>query len=808
MARLEFATKGKEEKMELSLRLDKFLEIRKQNIGAKRAEVIKEKMIKGAKIGAKFAAAGWIFRDLMAPIMHTGAHSTIIEGAKKIIGEVEGAELPPLANPGEEAVRDIFLTNLREVAPLVHEHLPAAAMPHEHLTGAEINPAGYQGGHSIWQEGAKQLEHHYDQFKHLNKNLQNFDINRLKNAVAADPEKFGLPKNIDINKVTADNLKNVRWNEAMREVFGNQKSLGEKINNLHEVLSQHGKHVVPFKGRGAPLPEKIAPTREILPQHPAENIVEQNNAQNNDFEKVMRDMENRDAAAAPAINEAVQPIQPTWHRPSLGYQNTHAAENIAAHATPSSLPELHAHETIIENPNVGPDYAVVQPEKITGFFADFRAAEHLAQQPGDLDLYNVKSISFQALNALQNKTNGAIYLTGLDPEKITDKGILQGLSELRKNIHVVMQDSVARKIDGWETQVAEHQPDWDVDKNGAFVSGDDNTTWGMNDQGQLNQATDDANILTHHLAEQPATPSAAEHLAGAAKTEVIQPGQYNIPDGVPPAVFATEMRANPFAAIHKVKLLFADKYSFDQQKNISQYINTQIEERNELIKVLTEYGNKYDTKPKFLHFRDLMKQEILDENVQVAKLINGANNPAEDLSHAYVQMTGTGGPRAAAEIIAEKISRQANLLSPGDVAQNYFDQLPTHGSAAENIPVHQEVLNHPLPASLAPEKVLAIKNQVDGMYGKLRYADWTKLVNNSAAHKIVDNNQGVEAFITKNISLIQRGLGEMKATSDPSELAKLQEQIKDLVVMSEKKYGPILGIEKIYSDSIRTLAGL
>jgi hypothetical protein len=907
------------EKKDLNSRLNKFLDFKKQNIGAKRAAYVNKKMAIGIARGACFASLGWALRHFAGEWFHWKTPPLLTNGIKKLfsIGQAYGDELPPLPSAGETEIRNVFLNRLQEFVPLaVHEHLPAAAMPHEHLaaamhSGAEINPAGYQGGHSIWQEGAKQLEHHYDQFKHLNKNSQNFDINRLKNAVAADPEKFGLPKNIDINKVTADNLKNVRWNEAMREVFGNQKSLGDKINNLHEVLSQRGKHVVHFKTAGVehginhakpelmdhttidghrfdlnsptynqdvenylgqrmqdflhepdtqerlrylsdqvkkyldpnlppaareaainatiPLRQLIekdyhcildfdrqgnvsvigqqagGPTvkfsAESLQAANAENIAAPNNPPVEDsFTKVAQDM------------ETTKTVQPPFHRPSLGYQNLaharHAAENIAAAVAPAEPSGIHLHETVIENPNVGPDYSVAQPEKITGFFFDFKAAENLARLTGDLDLHNVKSISFQALNALQNKTNGAIYLTGLDPEKITDKGILQGLSELRKNIHVVMQDSVARKIDGWETQVAEHQPNWEIDKQGAFVAGDDNTTWAMNNQGQLNQAPDDANILTHHLAEQPATPSAAEHLAGAAKTEVIQPGQYNIPDGVPPAVFATEMRANPFAAIHKVKLLFADKYSFDQQKNISQYINTQIEERNELIKVLTEYGNKYDTKPKFLYFRDLMKQEILDENVQVAKLINGANNPAEDLSHAYVQMTGTGGPRAAAEIIAEKISRQANLLSPGDVAQNYFDQLPTHGSAAENIPVHQEVLNHPLPASLAPEKVLAIKNQVDGMYGKLRYADWTKLVNNSAAHKIVDNNQGVEAFITKNISLIQRGLGEMKATSDPSELAKLQEQIKDLVVMSEKKYGPILGIEKIYSDSIRTLAGL
>jgi hypothetical protein len=479
MARMEFATKGKEEKMELSSRLDKFLEIRKQNIGAKRAEVVKEKMIKGAKIGAKFAAAGWIFRDLIAPFMHTGGHSTIIEGAKKIFSEVQADELPPLPTPGEEAVRDILLTNLRKVAPLTHEHLPAAAMPPEHLAGAvgvEINPAGYQGGHSIWQEGAKQLEHHYDQFKHLNKNSQNFDINRLKNAVAADPEKFGLPKNVDINKVTADDLKNVRWNEAMREIFGPEKKLGEKINNLHEVLSQHGKHVIPFKGRGAPLPEKIIPSREILPEHPADNIVKQNNIPAEDsFTKVAQDIKN----AAPAVPEQAPAITgPSWHRPSLGYQNIHhapPAENIAASGLAVEPSGMHLHETVLENPNVGPDYAVIKPEE---HFVDFKAAERLAQQPGDLDLHNVKTISYEALNALQSKTGGAIYLNGLDSEKITDNDVLQSLSELRKNVHVVMQDSMARQVDNWEINAGEYQQDWSVDSQHVPAAQD----WHVDDQ--------------------------------------------------------------------------------------------------------------------------------------------------------------------------------------------------------------------------------------------------------------------------------------------------------------------------------------
>jgi len=499
-AKLEIATPGtKMEDLNLSQRLDKFLEFKKQNIGAKRADLINKKMWQGAARGACFSSAGWVTRHLAGEWFHWKTSPLLANNIKKIFGEAEAAELPQLPTAGEVAVRNVILNRVDEfVPPAPSEHLAEAVH-----SGLEINPDGYQGGHSIWQEGAKQLEHHYDNFKHLNKNLQNFDINRLKNAVAADPEKFGLPKNVDINKVTADDLKNVRWNEAMREIFGNQKNLGEKINNLHEVLSQHGKHVIPFKGRGAPLPEKIAPSREILPEHPAENILKQNNVPADDsFAKVAQDIKN----AAPTVPEQAPAITgPSWHRPSLGYQNiqhTPPAENFAAAAIPAEPSGMHLHETILENPNVGPDYAVIKPEE---HFVDFRAAERLAKQPGNLDLHNVKAISSEALDALQNKTDGAIYLNGLDPEKITDNNILQSLSELRKNVHVVLRDSVARQVDNWETNAGEYQQDWSVDSQHVPAAPD----WHVDDQ----------HVPT---AEPPPMPVAENHLAAASTPEDLK----------------------------------------------------------------------------------------------------------------------------------------------------------------------------------------------------------------------------------------------------------------------------------------------
>jgi hypothetical protein len=110
-------------------------------------------------------------------------------------------------------------------------------------------------------------------------------------------------------------------------------------------------------------------------------------------------------------------------------------------------------------------------------------------------------------------------------------------------------------------------------------------------------------------------------------------------------------------------------------------------------------------------------------------------------------------------------------------------------------------------AQLSPDRVIEIKNEVGGLYDKFRYADWTKLVDGSAVGKF-DGHPAAESIVENNVSLIQRGLAELKGTDDPQQLAAIQRSMRELIETTENKYGATLGVRKIFSEPIRKLVGL
>ncbi|MCH7883446.1 hypothetical protein IIA95_03460, partial [Patescibacteria group bacterium] len=95
----------------------------------------------------------------------------------------------------------------------------------------------YQGGKSIWGEGERQLEERFDAFKALggddlkaSEALKTYNIDRIKDTVVGDPQKYGLAAGVNVNKLTTEQLKNIKWDGAFKDTFGD-KGLTKELSD-------------------------------------------------------------------------------------------------------------------------------------------------------------------------------------------------------------------------------------------------------------------------------------------------------------------------------------------------------------------------------------------------------------------------------------------------------------------------------------------------------------------------------------------------------------------------------------------------
>ncbi|HEY4511170.1 MAG TPA: hypothetical protein VJG29_02245, partial [Candidatus Paceibacterota bacterium] len=97
------------------------------------------------------------------------------------------------------------------VAPLIFkEHLP------------------YQGGGSIWKESELQLRALFkEEFSTLGgedaqatEALKTWNIDRLKDTIVKNPVNYGLPEGVNVDRLTLEQLGNVKWGKAVHDTFG------------------------------------------------------------------------------------------------------------------------------------------------------------------------------------------------------------------------------------------------------------------------------------------------------------------------------------------------------------------------------------------------------------------------------------------------------------------------------------------------------------------------------------------------------------------------------------------------------------
>ena len=108
----------------------------------------------------------------------------------------------------------------------------------------------YQGGRSIWKEAEKQLEARFENlFDALGSNekaseaLKTYNIDRLKDEIMGNPEKYGLGESFDARRMTKEMIANIDWNEAFQKAFPKgaltetltQDQIDNIVNNNKEI---------------------------------------------------------------------------------------------------------------------------------------------------------------------------------------------------------------------------------------------------------------------------------------------------------------------------------------------------------------------------------------------------------------------------------------------------------------------------------------------------------------------------------------------------------------------------------------------
>lgn len=127
-------------------------------------------------------------------------------------GAKPGPEFSPGWNPTAEATEGAAIEAVPSVPP------EAGARFEKH--------ADYQGGNSVWNEGERQLNARFgEKFKELGEGdlykaeaLKTYNIDRIKDTIVANPEKYGFSGK-DINVVTREDLGKIKWDRAFEDTF-------------------------------------------------------------------------------------------------------------------------------------------------------------------------------------------------------------------------------------------------------------------------------------------------------------------------------------------------------------------------------------------------------------------------------------------------------------------------------------------------------------------------------------------------------------------------------------------------------------
>jgi len=252
------ALEDEETENKLLDRLNSFMGVRQERMGARYKKQLRDQMIRGAIMGAGFATLGYAIRHLFwggqdmsdadlrpaqtptetppgapAETAGTGVPADTVEIGGARPGTTGVGEAPgplPQGVPGTEEI----------IMPTVPTMFEVAAGDD---AGGYVETVG--AGGSVWRAAEDQLEKHFGKaFANLNEGQRTYIIDALKDKIVANPEKYGLTGITDPDQIPVgakiDFSELIKDGGEMEKIFGKAGVLSEaQVDNIvrnNEVL--------------------------------------------------------------------------------------------------------------------------------------------------------------------------------------------------------------------------------------------------------------------------------------------------------------------------------------------------------------------------------------------------------------------------------------------------------------------------------------------------------------------------------------------------------------------------------------------
>jgi len=163
----------------------------------------------------------------------------VIEGPKKALPAEAPKVQEKITDLKKEARVEAEAPKVQEKVADLEKEARAAVIPPE-AAKAELfkiaEKVEIKRGDSIWSVAEKYLKGNkvYQELIEINDKdtveaLETYNINRVKNAIVANPQAYGLSAGVNLDKLTIGQLKGIDWEKAFADTFPEGKSLTDGL---------------------------------------------------------------------------------------------------------------------------------------------------------------------------------------------------------------------------------------------------------------------------------------------------------------------------------------------------------------------------------------------------------------------------------------------------------------------------------------------------------------------------------------------------------------------------------------------------
>jgi len=635
----------------------------------------KEKIFKAIKAGGNILRFGGI---AATSFLTPGA---LGETAEKIINAFRDKEtlsnLP--SNFAQGAVKRISFGLAGGAETTLEQIAEEAEQPTEELIVPEKVEAiarNYQGGGSVWQESENQLK------LALGEDTDEQMTNRMTQFIARNPEKYGLPQDINFNSMSAEEIKNIDWNKALNDAIGNEKlpevevvdaSLEENNLEIKEEIAEN---------EGVPK-NKVLNNLETEPEEKVfESLYKPDGTM--DYDKYFKTEDG--TAEANHLNELANEYYEATHNRANPMPRNLAFSKLkkemdALEAKIGYKVSLNKDGNIFVNDNDG-RHLVFDADKIedyqndgtyfaekTGFnFDEYEKAKEFLETKRGMKKLNEFSELSKRINEndesltddqLQRLVKKSIKLR-LGLEEKTGMGFY---NEPNGDIVISKNYYYAKIFDGKTGNFVDDAPfksveDFDSPSDIATFDSDNFEKENINNEEEIAESNEKT-IEEEQLGDD-----------GEIEKNTLSTSEKNL------AVkeLSEKLNNNSNEILNEIKPIFADKYTLLEQEGLTKCINSEIGERNELLKLIDEYKKEYGDRPQFSSFRQMAEGRVETQNGQILNMLKGFSDSDKNYS-GQVSSAGGGNPKMMAESLMERYSRKSGLLSRQELEDKAFDEL-------------------------------------------------------------------------------------------------------------------------------------